>query len=434
MNKIIPKTGSLIFLLFVVALPAQASDQAVLGFFDNKELPTILETKRAVYNQNKKSFFRLKDLTSTKNVFTRSQNQRAEIENPLMCQEKISLLSPCLLTDDFASSIQIQKLTEVLIEKNKLNAFLDEIVNKFEEFAIEPTFRFEETTGQLTLLKKGVNGKTINVEETSRQITTSLASNIEQTEIPLTLKIAQPKVKDSDFEKLNIKEKVATGSSNFRRSPQNRVFNINNALKRFQGVLIAPQEEFSFVKTLGPVDAATGYKEELVIKNNETIPEFGGGICQVSTTLFRAAINAGLKITERRSHAYPVQYYAPQGTDATIYIPHPDLRFVNNTPSYLLLQPKVEGSILTFDIYGINDGRKVTVGKPVVTKRDKENKTFHTSLKQTVLAKDGTLILEKTFRSFYDNPAKYHKEDLHKTKPNGWSSKEWKKYKKAHNI
>ena len=143
--------------------------------------------------------------------------------------------------------------------------------------------------------------------------------------------ILEPAVKGSDIERLGIKELIAEGTTNFAGSPKNRIFNINHALKQFQGALIAPGAEFSFVEQLGPVDGEHGYLPELVIKNNKTEPEFGGGICQVSSTVFRTAIYGGLKITERRNHAYPVSYYRPYGMDATIYIPKPDLRFQNNT-------------------------------------------------------------------------------------------------------
>jgi vancomycin resistance protein YoaR len=81
-----------------------------------------------------------------------------------------------------------------------------------------------------------------------------------------------------------------------------------------QGVIIKPGEEFSFNHYLGPVKAEQGFLPELVIKRTGTVPELGGGLCQVSSTTFRAAMNAGLPITQRKNHAYAVQYYSPQGT------------------------------------------------------------------------------------------------------------------------
>ena len=97
------------------------------------------------------------------------------------------------------------------------------------------------------------------------------------------------------------------------------------------------------------------------------MPEFGGGLCQVSSTLFRAALNAGLKIVERQNHKYRVGYYEPPvGMDATIYDPAPDLRFVNNFGKHILIQSKVVGTKITFDIYGTKDGRSATASNPAV--------------------------------------------------------------------
>ena len=117
---------------------------------------------------------------------------------------------------------------------------------------------------------------------------------------------------------------------------------------------------------MGEVSAATGYKPELVIKENKTVPEYGGGLCQVATTIFRAALASGLPITERQNHSYRVSYYEPAGTDATVYNPKPDLRFVNDTGHYILLLGEVSGHTLSFSIWGTKDGRQVTQTKPVI--------------------------------------------------------------------
>ena len=111
----------------------------------------------------------------------------------------------------------------------------------------------------------------------------------ETKEIELPYTTTEPKIKSSRASSLGINTLIGEGVSNFRGSPKNRIFNINVATEKFNGVLISPGEEFSFVKTLGEVDGEHGYAPELVIKKDKTEPEFGGGICQVSTTAFRAA-------------------------------------------------------------------------------------------------------------------------------------------------
>lgn len=131
------------------------------------------------------------------------------------------------------------------------------------------------------------------------------------------------------------------------------------------GLLIRPGEELSLVKAIGPVDATLGYRQELVIRGDRTIPEFGGGLCQVATTLFRAILNAGLPVLERRNHSYRVSYYEPPvGMDATIYEPKPDLRFKNDYSTFLLLQTRIEGDDLIYEFWGTKDGRVAESSKP----------------------------------------------------------------------
>jgi vancomycin resistance protein YoaR len=145
---------------------------------------------------------------------------------------------------------------------------------------------------------------------------------------------------------------------------------------------------------------------ELVIKKGTTTPEYGGGLCQISTTTFRAAVKAGLEITERRNHAYPVKYYNPQGTDATIYPPHPDLRFKNNTPAYILIQTRIERNKLYFDFYGSDDGREVVLKGPYAYDK-KASGAMKATWTQEVYDKNGELEFKKVFYSNYKSPALY---------------------------
>lgn len=169
-----------------------------------------------------------------------------------------------------------------------------------------------------------------------------------------------------DVNDLGIKEVVGLGQSNFSGSPRNRIHNIKTGAAALNGLIIAPEEEFSLNTALGEINGETGYLPELVIKGNKTVPEFGGGLCQIATTMFRVALDAGLPILERYPHAYRVSYYEPAGMDATIYSPHPDLRFKNDTGNNLLLQTHFEGNEVIFEFWGTSDGRRVEVKKPVI--------------------------------------------------------------------
>ncbi len=191
--------------------------------------------------------------------------------------------------------------------------------------------------------------------------------------IELPVKITKPLSENiQGFQ--GITELIGKATTRFTGSPANRISNIKNGVKFLTGIMIQPGEEFSTLQTLGTVDNTTGYLPELVIKGNRTIPEFGGGLCQVSTTLFRAIMNAGLPVTQRRNHAFRVSYYEwdgdgkfiGPGLDATIYSPEPDLRFKNDTATAILIYGYVKGDQVTFELYGTSDGRTSEVKGPVL--------------------------------------------------------------------
>jgi vancomycin resistance protein YoaR len=149
------------------------------------------------------------------------------------------------------------------------------------------------------------------------------------------------------------------------------VHNIELAAARLNGVLIKPGEEFSFNAAVGEVSAATGYQAAYIIQNGRTQLGDGGGLCQDSTTVFRAALDSGLPITVRRGHSYRVGYYeqnAKAGLDATVYSPSTDLKFINDTPAHILIQTEVDSPNRTLKVYfyGTSDGRKATIKDHVV--------------------------------------------------------------------
>jgi vancomycin resistance protein YoaR len=133
---------------------------------------------------------------------------------------------------------------------------------------------------------------------------------------------------------------------------------------------VPPGENFSFNKSVGDIDGASGYKPAYVIKSGRTVLDDGGGVCQVSTTIFRAVLNSGLPVVARTAHAYRVGYYEQgfsPGLDATVFSPSVDFIFKNDTNSFVLIQAYRDGLTLYVDLYGTSDGRVATVSKPVVT-------------------------------------------------------------------
>jgi len=230
-------------------------------------------------------------------------------------------------------------------------------------------FLFENN--RVNLFRPSKEGKTIKeaefVESFEKKLIT-LEQNQENQEMEIPVLKTSAKISTGDVNTLGIKELLGKGSSLFYGSISERIHNINLAGLRLSGILVAPQEEFSFNQSLGEVSENTGFKQAYIIKEGRTILGDGGGVCQVSTTLFRAALNAGLPITERHAHAYRVHYYEDDlgpGFDATVFDPTADLKFKNNTPSYLLIQSSIniKTKKLTFEIYGTSDNRKVAISK-----------------------------------------------------------------------
>ncbi|MCA9308717.1 VanW family protein, partial [candidate division WWE3 bacterium] len=177
---------------------------------------------------------------------------------------------------------------------------------------------------------------------------------------------------DGDAKSLGIKERLARGDSTYRGSALSREHNLLLAAERADGVLVPPNGIYSFNEAVGDISAETGYDSAFIINNGQTVLGSGGGVCQTSTTLFRAVLNSGLPVVSRNAHAYRVRYYeldSAVGFDAAIFQPTLDFKFKNDTKDYILVTAfhDTESKTLHFDIYGTPDGRTVQITEPVQT-------------------------------------------------------------------
>lgn len=193
--------------------------------------------------------------------------------------------------------------------------------------------------------------------------------------VSITMDSLEPATKIADSNDLGIAEIIGSGYSTFFDSHSKRIKNIANAVKRLNGTIIEPGEVFSANKYAGPYTIENGFVPEAVIKGKEIKDEVGGGMCQIGTTLFRMAMNSGMDITERHNHSLVVSYYADPvnrnpGTDAALYEPSLDLKFLNDTGSHLLLETEIdyEKQQLVFTLWGKADGRKGWFDHPVVSR------------------------------------------------------------------
>jgi len=275
--------------------------------------------------------------------------------------------------EDFVTWVAIYKnLDAYKIEPNgdKYLTFFEKISKSIDREVKNPILKIEGD--RVTEFVPPTDGRKLDSVETLAKITQAV-NNLKNDEKSVSLDLVVRVTKPEDFEnnQYGIREFLARGVSDFSGSSSGRIHNIKLASSRINGSLVAPGEEFSFNRRLGDISRANGYQSAYVIENGKTVLGDGGGVCQVSTTAFRAALFAGLEITARSPHAYRVGYYEKlgfkPGLDAAIYYPNLDFRFKNNTSKHILISAYVVGTRLTFDIYGTSDERQVTISEPVVT-------------------------------------------------------------------
>lgn len=304
------------------------------------------------------------------------------------------------------------------------------------EYDVKPSntrYEIDSSTQKMTLFEAGRNGRKIDIEKSINALKTAVQKQLANENGKIGYNIVSStdnsQVITSSAADLGIKEVIGVGQSDFSGSSSNRIKNVTHGSSKLNGILIAPDQEFSALAALEPVTIEDGYFAEQIILGDKITPGVGGGLCQIGTTLFRMAMNTGLPITERQNHSLVVHYYSDPtngnpGTDATLYGPHPDLRFVNNTGHWMLLTTdvNVKTKKLTYTLWGTSDGRNGSYTPPKVNQwiaapaetKNIEDATMEpgkqkcqsafsgakTSFLYTIINPDGT-ITERTFNSYY---------------------------------
>ncbi|NNJ13117.1 vanomycin resistance protein VanB [Chloroflexales bacterium ZM16-3] len=287
--------------------------------------------------------------------------------------------------DDLARLVRVERIAStdgdtlaVSLDRDQISQKIAAIADATEIKGRYP--RVDWNGGNLQITKEGTPGDRVDEARAIDLVTTAIQGTGPQREATLTFAAVPPPVTQANIQQLGIDGLLSVGKSDFTGSAAYRITNIKAGMALLHGVLIAPGDEFSFNNTVGNIDASNGFVEGYAIVQNRTQLEWGGGICQDSTTMFRAAFWAGLPITERWGHSFYISWYNKYafaeygdgpGMDATIFTGGPDFKFLNDTGHWLLIQTAVNvaSRVAEVRIYGTDTGREVLLDGPTITNR-----------------------------------------------------------------
>jgi vancomycin resistance protein YoaR len=265
----------------------------------------------------------------------------------------------------------VQGRPQVRLQREKFRELVEPLRKAVEQKAQNARFKFNPISGQLTPIVPSRDARTLNVEATLDAIVAAAQSD--NRAVTAVVDVTPAPIPDTaTAQELGIVQLITQATTFFKGSSPARLTNVRVAAARFNGLVIPPGGVFSFNEHLGEVTEKEGFQEGLIILGNRTVKGIGGGVCQVSTTAYQAALRAGFPIIERYPHGYRVSYYERgmgPGFDASVFSPYADLKFVNNSPGHLLIETVYDPTrmALTFKFYGTDDGRQVIISPPTIT-------------------------------------------------------------------
>jgi vancomycin resistance protein YoaR len=308
---------------------------------------------------------------------------RAALSSPLTLtadDQQGGTLGPWIASVDQIAALLVVTLNDngdgtrsydVEVNMAAFRGFLDTLAPGLVASPKDARFHINQTTAQLEVIQPSISGRTLNITDTLVRLEEAVFNSQTRT-VAMAFDYVQPHYHNGvTASSLGITEMVGEATTYFSGSTASRRNNIIESASRFDGIIIGPNEEFSYNTLLGDISPETGFERAKIILGSRTIDGVGGGVCQVSTTAFRAAFNAGFYITERHSHGYRVGFYeinSAPGLDAAIYQPTTDFRFRNDTPYHLLIETSVYPGrdAIQFRLYSTNPGRKVVIEPPLI--------------------------------------------------------------------
>jgi vancomycin resistance protein YoaR len=299
--------------------------------------------------------------------------------------------------------------TQLGFDTSRIKSYISTTTKEINQKAIDAKLTIEN--GRATIFQQSQDGRAVDLDITAKAIVDNILASSPTNTIPLTVVVTKADVTSDTIEQLGIKELLSEGVSYFPGSSANRMTNVRVGANRYNGVLLKPGQVFSFGELLGKVGPEQGYKEGRVILEGRTESQYGGGLCQVSSTAFRAALLAGLPILERYNHSFAVDYYTQPygvpGVDATIYYPSVDFKFRNDTANYILIQTEMVGTTLKFRFYGTKEKSGVIRGPYFISGSNDATQPSKTVFYRDIIVNEKvakTTTFYTTYRSSLDFP------------------------------
>jgi len=373
------------------------------------------------------------ELEQTIHSLDQEQIEPAQGRASHLGNQTVEITSP-----DYETKVTGQKLVDLLTfpdgyDSEELDLLIEKWSVRVNRTPQDAEFEYDLDKKIATKFVPHRTGYVLDLDQTLKKLEIVL-QDLEKIEVETTLTLELPIIETPPIVTLDktndigVNTRLGIGSSLYAHSIPNRIHNVTHTANIITNTLVAPGEEFSFVKELGDVSSTTGFRSAYVISGGQTILAEGGGVCQVSTTLFRTLLDSGVNITLRRNHSYRVGYYEqdqPPGFDATVYNGNVDLRFINDTPGYIVLHSQTNPDDLSMfvEAYGTDDGRTTEISEykqwgfssapaPIyipdpslptgVTRQTDWSATgLKTSFKHTIRDKDGNIMREKVYASNY---------------------------------
>lgn len=316
-----------------------------------------------------------------------------------------------------SGSVEASSATlELYLDSAEVSATVVPLVKEVGKLATDATFKV--SSGKVTVVPSQ-DGLGLDSEDLATSLMKTLTGTGERT-VALPMKRVEPELTTEKAKALGISQRLSTFTTTFSSSNKPRVNNIHTLADALDGTLVGPGEVFSFNETIGQRTAEKGYQEANAIVNGKLVPQLGGGICQMGTTIFNTVFFSGLPVVERHNHSLYISHY-PKGRDATVSWAGPDFKFRNDTENWVLVATAYTNSSVTVSLYGTDPGYKVTyvtgaftnvvpysvreIKDPKLPKGtkivDEKGASGRTIVVTRTVKKDGKVLHTDTFKSVY---------------------------------